>query len=207
MLAGYASASWSKTKIMGTFGGINIGPGVTDFMDGFIAGMNYWNEQKGDTVAHARRPDPNDPNSGTFTGNFESTDNAKNVTIGFLQEGADVVLPVGGPIGGGAFAAIQEQNADAVGLGVDADWYLTTPPVRPADPHCSVMKRIDNSVFQAMQRAVNGDGSAADRPQQPRERRRGPGTVPRLRQPDLAGHQGRARRAEPRDHRRRHLAV
>ena len=50
MLAGYASASWSTTGIVGTFGGINIGPGVTDFMDGFIAGVNYWNEQQSDEV-------------------------------------------------------------------------------------------------------------------------------------------------------------
>jgi len=156
MLAGYASSSWTKTKKMGEFGGINIGPGVTDFMDGFIAGMNYWNEQKGDTVSMLGGRDPNDPNSGTFTGDFESTDNAKNVTIGFLQEGADVVLPVGGPIGGGTFAAIEEQGADAVGLGVDADWYLTTPQYDPLIL-TSVMKRIDNSVFQAVQRAVNGE--------------------------------------------------
>ena len=41
MLAGYARPSWSKTGIVGTFGGINIGPAVTDFMDGFIAGVEY----------------------------------------------------------------------------------------------------------------------------------------------------------------------
>lgn len=156
MLAGYASASWSKTGIMGTFGGINIGPGVTDFMDGFIAGMNYWNEQKGGSVRMLGGRDPNDPASGTFTGDFESTDNAKNVTIGFLQEGADVILPVGGPIGGGTFAAIEEQGADAVGLGVDADWCLTAPTTCSLTL-VSIMKRIDNSVFDAVQRAVNGD--------------------------------------------------
>jgi basic membrane protein A len=156
MLAGYASASWSKTGVMGTFGGINIGPGVTDFMDGFIAGMNYWNEQKGDDVRMLGGRDPSDAQSGTFTGNFESTDDAKNITVGMLQEGADVILPVGGPIGGGTFAAIEEQSADAVGLGVDADWCLTAPNSCPLTL-VSIMKRIDNSVFDAVQRAVNGD--------------------------------------------------
>ncbi|HET6380824.1 MAG TPA: BMP family ABC transporter substrate-binding protein [candidate division Zixibacteria bacterium] len=156
MLAGYAAASWSKTDIMGTFGGINIGPGVTDFMDGFIAGMNYWNEQKGESVRMLGGRDPLDPASGTFTGDFTSTDNAKNVTIGFLQEGADVILPVGGPIGQGTFAAIREQNADAVGLGVDVDWTQTVPEY--ADLMLvSIIKRIDNSVFQAIERAVNGE--------------------------------------------------
>jgi basic membrane protein A len=156
MLAGYASASWTKTGVMGTFGGINIGPGVTDFMDGFIAGMNYWNEQKGDDVTMLGGRDPNDAASGTFTGNFDSTDDAKNVTIGFLQEGADVILPVGGPIGQGTFAAIREQGADAVGLGVDVDWTETVPDY--ADLMLvSIIKRIDNSVFAAIERAVNGD--------------------------------------------------
>ena len=61
MLAGYASASWSKTGIVGTFGGINIGPGVTDFMDGFIAGVNYWNEQKGEDVRVLGGRVPTDP--------------------------------------------------------------------------------------------------------------------------------------------------
>jgi basic membrane protein A and related proteins len=156
MLAGYAAASWSKTGIMGTFGGINIGPGVTDFMDGFIAGMNYYNEQNGTDVRMLGGRDPSNPDSGTFTGNFESTDDAKNVTLGMLQEGADVILPVGGPIGQGTFAAIDEQGAEAVGLGVDVDWTLTVPEYSSL-MLTSIIKRIDNSVFQAIERAVNGD--------------------------------------------------
>jgi basic membrane protein A len=156
MLAGYASASWSKTGIMGAFGGINIGPGVTDFIDGFIAGTNYWNEQKGDDVTVLGGRDPNNPDSGTFTGNFDSTDDAKNVTIGMLQEGADVILPVGGPIGQGTFAAIEEQGVEAVGLGVDVDWTETVPQYQSLI-FTSIIKRIDNSVFQAIERAVNGE--------------------------------------------------
>ena len=156
MLAGYASASWSKTGIVGTFGGINIGPGVTDFMDGFIAGVNYWNEQNDADVRVLGGRDPNDPDSGTFTGNFESTDDAKNVTLGMLQEGADVILPVGGPIGGGTFAAIEEQGADAVGLGVDVDWTESAPEFTEY-LLTSIIKRIDNSVFQAVERGLNGE--------------------------------------------------
>jgi basic membrane protein A len=156
MLAGYASASWSKTGTVGTFGGINIGPGVTDFMDGFIAGVNYWNEQNDDDVRVLGGRDPNNPDSGTFTGNFESTDDAKTVTIGMLQEGADVILPVGGPIGGGTFAAIDEEGADAVGLGVDVDWTESAPQFTEWIL-TSIIKRIDNSVFQAVERGLNGE--------------------------------------------------
>ena len=156
MLAGYASASWSKTGIVGTFGGINIGPGVTDFMDGFIAGVNYWNEEQGADVRVLGGRVPSDPDSGTFTGNFDSTDDAKNVTQGMLDEGADVILPVGGPIGGGTFAAIDESGAEAVGLGVDVDWTESAPGNTPW-LLTSIIKRIDNSVFQAVERGLNDE--------------------------------------------------
>ena len=156
MLAGYASASWSKTGVVGTFGGINIGPGVTDFMDGFIAGVNYWNEQNGDDVTVLGGRVPTDPDSGTFTGNFESTDDAAAVTNGMLQEDADVILPVGGPIGQGTFAAIEQSGLEAVGLGVDVDWTQTVPEYSHL-MLTSIIKRIDNSVFQAVERALNGE--------------------------------------------------
>lgn len=158
MLAGYASASWSKTKVMGTFGGINIGGPVTDFMDGFVAGANYWNAQKDDTV----RVLGWDPvaKTGSFTGDFTSTDNGKNVTLGMLDENADVILGVGGPIGQGIFAAIRERNADAVGLGVDVDWTLTVPDY--ADLMLThILKRIDNAVFAAIERAIAATGTPA----------------------------------------------
>jgi basic membrane protein A and related proteins len=156
MLAGYASASWSRTEIMGTFGGINIGGPVTDFMDGFIAGANYWNEEQGANVRVLGGRDPNDPDSGTFTGNFDSTEDARVLSVGMLQEGADVILPVGGPIGQGTFAAIEELDVEAVGLGVDVDWTQTVPEYSHL-MLTHILKRIDISVFQAIERAVNDE--------------------------------------------------
>ncbi|CAN5543229.1 BMP family ABC transporter substrate-binding protein [soil metagenome] len=160
MLAGYASASWSRTKVMGTFGGINIGGPVTDFMDGFIAGANYWNEQNSDTVRVLGGRDPNAPDSGTFTGNFDSTDDARSLTVAMLQENADVILPVGGPIGQGTFAAIEEMDVEAVGLGVDVDWTETVPEFSEL-MLTSIIKRIDVSVYQAVERAVRDEAPQA----------------------------------------------
>lgn len=153
MLAGYAAASWSKTKKMGTYGGVQISP-VTDFMDGFVAGANYWNQQKSDTVTVLGW----DPvaKAGSFTGNFSSIDDGKTYATGFLQEGADVIMGVGGNIGQGAFEAIRDQSADAVGLGVDVDWADT----HPEDIDLlltSVLKKLQASVFAAIERGVNGD--------------------------------------------------
>ncbi|MEP7361090.1 MAG: BMP family ABC transporter substrate-binding protein [Chloroflexota bacterium] len=153
MLAGYAAASWSKTKVMGTYGGVQISP-VTDFMDGFVAGANYWNAQKNDTVSVLGW----DPvtQTGSMTGNFSSIDDGKNLATGFLQENADVIMGVGGNIGQGAFEAIRDASADAVGLGVDVDWADTHP--EDLDLLLTgVLKKLQASVFAAIQRGMNDD--------------------------------------------------
>jgi basic membrane protein A len=158
MLVGYVSAGMSKSKVMGTFGGINIGSGVTDFMDGFVAGANYWTSQSGTDVkvlgwdAVAKE--------GSFTGDFDSLDNAKALTVPMLQEGADVILPVGGPIGGGAYTALQESEALDYGIGVDVDWVVSAPQYKDI-LLTSVLKKIDVSVTAAVERAVNGDAPQA----------------------------------------------
>jgi basic membrane protein A len=138
---------------MGTYGGIQI-PTVSAFMDGFVAGANYWNQAKDDTVTVLGW----DPVAGTgsFTGNFSSIDDGKTLSTGFLQEGADVIMGVGGAIGQGAFEAIRDQDADAVGIGVDVDWADT----HPEDLDLlltSVLKKLQQSVFLAVQRAINGE--------------------------------------------------
>ena len=69
-----------------------------------------------------------------------------------LQEGADVILPVGGPIGRARSRPSRSSGAEAVGLGVDVDWTLTVPDYTPdADQH---HQAIDNSVFQAVERGL-----------------------------------------------------
>jgi basic membrane protein A and related proteins len=154
MLAGYVSAGMSKSGIMGTFGGINIGGGVTDFMDGFVAGANYYNKEAGKAVSvlgwDAVKKE------GSFTGDFESLDNAKALTVPMLQEGADVILPVGGPIGGGAYTALQESNAEDYGIGVDVDWVQSAPQYKDV-LLTSILKKIDVSVTAAVERAVKGE--------------------------------------------------
>ena len=158
MLVGYVSSGMSKSGIMGTFGGINIGAGVTDFMDGFVAGANYYNKEKGASVRvlgwDAVKKE------GSFTGDFESTDNAKQLTVPMLQEGADVILPVGGPIGGGAYAALQESAAEDYGIGVDVDWVVSAPQFKDV-LLTSVLKKIDVSVAAAVFRAATDVPAAA----------------------------------------------
>lgn len=153
MLAGYASAAWSKTHVMGTFGGKNIGGPVTDFMDGFVAGANYYDKAKG-TKTTVLGWDPV-KKTGSFTGNFSSIDDGKTLALGFLDENADVCLGVGGAIGQGCMAAIQEKGVTGAGLGVDVDWYKSVPTYKSLIL-TSILKKIDVSVTAAIEHAFNG---------------------------------------------------
>jgi basic membrane protein A len=152
MLAGYASASWSKTHVLGTFGGINIGGPVTDFMDGLVAGAHYYDKAKGTTTTILGWDAVK--KTGSFTGNFSSIEDGKTIALGFLDENADVCLGVGGPIGQGCFAAIQERKAAAVGLGVDVDWYVSVPQYKSLIL-TSILKKIDISVTAAIKRGLD----------------------------------------------------
>ncbi len=103
-LAGYAAAGMTKTGKVGTFGGIKI-PTVTIFMKGFEAGVKYYNQQNNKTVAVLGWDTAKD--DGLFTGNFNSTDDGRKFAESLMQEGADIIMPVAGPVGLGSAACLQ----------------------------------------------------------------------------------------------------
>ena len=63
----------SESGTVATYGGINIPP-VTVFMDGFLQGVNYYNEENGTEVEVLGW----DGTDGSFAGNFENLDDGKN---------------------------------------------------------------------------------------------------------------------------------
>lgn len=126
-LAGYLAAGSTKTGKVATFGGQEI-PTVTIFMDGFAEGVNYYNQQKGKDVSLLGWDV--DKQTGSFTGDFEDTGKGKTTTQNFLNEGADIVMPVAGPVGNGAMDAVNGFNSDepknpARIIWVDSDGYET----------------------------------------------------------------------------------
>jgi basic membrane protein A len=148
-LAGYASAAVSETGKLGTFGGINI-PTVTIFMDGFLAGANHHNTEKGTAVEVLGW----DGSDGLFTGDFENQDNGRNTAQSLLDEGADVVLPVAGPVGLGAAAAVRDAGTGKL-VWVDTDGCESAADFCPLFL-TSIMKRMDVAVFDTIEGAVNG---------------------------------------------------
>jgi basic membrane protein A len=152
-MAGYASASYSKSKIVGTFGGGNFST-VSIFMDGFAQGVDYWNEQKGDSVSvlgwdRAKQ-------DGLFTGSFVAGQEAINAAQGLVDQGADVLLPVGGEIYQSAASVIRDSGKDIALLGVDADVFETDPTVGEL-LLTSVLKAVDVGVEEAVLKAGQGD--------------------------------------------------
>jgi len=154
-LAGYVAAGMSKTGKVGTFGGIKIPP-VTIFMVGYEQGVKYYNK-KHDTNVEVLgwETDLNKEGfgDGLFTGNFESTDDGRRFAESLMDEGADVIMPVAGPVGLGTAAAVEERGAMMVG--VDTDWYISAPEFKQVYL-TSVLKNMDVAVFEAVKAVVEG---------------------------------------------------
>lgn len=151
MLAGYLAAGMTKTGKVATFGGIQL-PTVTIFMKGFEAGVKYYNEQKGTSVEVLGWDSASD--SGSFTGNFDSQDDGRAFAESFVQEGADIIMPVAGPVGLGSAAVCKETGACMI-IGVDADWFDTANEYKDVTL-TSVLKKIDVAVFDTVRDAKDG---------------------------------------------------
>lgn len=156
-LGGYAAAAYSDAAgvaKVGTFGGLQIPP-VTIFMDGFIQGAEQFNtDAKKDVKTFGWDVKGQ---KGAFTGGFEANDTAKQTAQGILDQGVDVILPVGGPIYQSAAAAIKD---DTVMIGVDSDVAVSDPSVSDKIL-VSIMKRIDQSVYDSVKSAAEGKFDAA----------------------------------------------
>ena len=127
-LAGYLAAAYSTTKVIGTYGGLDI-PAVTTFMDGFYYGAKAYEEETG-TADHRSRSRPDRRQPATFTDpslNFGDTEGAKSISAGQLADGADVIFPVAGGLFASTAEAINESGTPAVFLGVDKNVAVTSP--------------------------------------------------------------------------------
>jgi basic membrane protein A and related proteins len=152
-LAGYVAAATTETGTVGTYGGINI-PTVTIFMNGFAAGIDYYNEQEDGNVElvgwDAEQQD------GSFTGDFEDQSKGRDTTEQLIDEGADIIMPVAGPVGQGSIEAIRAGGGNerliwvdtdgCVSVADDCDLFLT-----------SVVKNMDVAVRDTITAAAEGD--------------------------------------------------
>jgi basic membrane protein A len=71
-----------------------------------------------------------------------------------MDEGADVIMPVAGPVGLGTAAAILERG-NAYLIGVDSDWYESAPEYKSI-VLTSVLKKLNVSVVEAARAIADG---------------------------------------------------
>lgn len=150
-LAGYLGAGVTETGKLGTFGGIQIPP-VTDFMDGYVLGAAYYNEVHG-TDVEVLGWDPASA-TGLFTGNFESTDDGRAMGESLMDEGADIIMPVAGPVGLGTAAAAQERGGVYI-IGVDNDWAIVNEDYADITL-TSILKNMDAVTFAVIESVLDG---------------------------------------------------
>lgn len=154
-LAGYLAAAMTKTGKVGIFGGIPL-PTVNIFMVGFEQGVKYYNQQHGTNVevlGWETDPSAEGCGNGSFTGNFESTDDGRRLAESMMDEGADIIVPVAGPVGLGSAAACQERGTMLIG--VDTDWFISAPEYKEVYL-TSILKNMDVAVFDAIEAEVEG---------------------------------------------------
>ncbi|WP_402464306.1 BMP family lipoprotein [Isoptericola aurantiacus] len=151
-LAGYLSAGYSEAGKVGTFGGAPY-PTVTIFMDGFKQGVEYYNQAND---AKVELIGYNGGEDGAFTGEFVANETAKTTAKNILDQGVDVILPVGGPIYQSAIAAIEDSGRDVALIGVDADFYESDPTTQPY-VLTSILKKMDVSTYEAVLAAGQGE--------------------------------------------------
>ena len=143
-LAGYLAAGMSKTGKIGTFGGMEL-PTVTIFMKAYEQGAAHYNKIHGTNVQVL--------GGGFFVGNFESTDDGRRAGESLMDEGADIIMPVAGPVGLGTAEVVKERGGMLIG--VDADMFFSSPEHKEI-LLTSVLKNMDVAVFEAIQRVKDG---------------------------------------------------
>ena len=155
-LAGYLAAAQSTTKVVGTYGGMQI-PAVTDFMTGFYNGAMAWGTDNGTTVKVVGWNPANE--TGDFIGDFTpNSGTSKAIAAAQIQAGADVLFPVGGDQFGAVSEALTEAGVDGRMVGVDKDIAATSPEYSKW-VLTSAEKRMTNAVYDII-KAIAVDGQA-----------------------------------------------
>lgn len=138
-LVGMMAAKKSRSGVVGFIGGMDI-PLIHKFATGYEEG------------AHAV-----DPNIQVLVNYVGVTDAAwnnpgkgKELAVAQIGRGADVIFTAAGNSGLGAFDAAEQYNKLVIGVDSNQNW------VKPGFVLTSMVKRVDNAVFQIVQDRVNG---------------------------------------------------
>ncbi|MFC7456550.1 BMP family protein [Brachybacterium sp. GCM10030267] len=153
-LAGYLAAGTTETGKVATYGGVDL-PTVTIFMDGFVDGVAHYNETH-DAEVEALGWNK-ETQEGSIVGTFEDQSKGKAVSDEFYSAGADIIMPVAGPVGAGTLASAKEGEGRKV-IWVDSDGYETnsSDPEAQSRILTSVMKEMTTATEDVITGAAEG---------------------------------------------------
>lgn len=132
----------NSEKLIGFLGGMDI-PGINDFLVGYIQGALYI--------------DPEIKIATTYAGTFSDPAKGKELGLGMYNMGVDIAFNVAGQTGLGLIDAAYETKKYAIGVDSDQSLlYAETEPDKAEIVLTSVVKQIDNTIFEGVQRAIDG---------------------------------------------------
>jgi basic membrane protein A and related proteins len=155
-LGGYLAAGLSKSGTVGVYGNEAIPP-VELYMTGYVYGVDYYNKTNNANIKVIGW----DPlaKTGQFVGSFTDVNKGKLITQAEIQQGADVIFPVAGPIDAGTATAVRAAGGPKAGyymLWVDSDGCVSNPD--GCDVIVStVQKNIQPSLYAVISKTVNGN--------------------------------------------------
>ena len=160
--AAYAALKNPKAPKVATYGGEQFSS-VTDYMDGFYDGVQYFNSKMKKNVQVLGWNEKTQ--KGTFIGSFSDTATARADSVAFLGQGATTIFPVAGNDGLGTTSAVRTWNA-AHKLKANVEWVDTDGCVSDA-ADCnlfltSVTKGVTASVKAAVLDQASGTFAGGD---------------------------------------------
>ncbi len=142
-LAGVLAASMTQTGQIGFVGGMD-NTVIYDFLVGYIQG--------------AQTVKPDIKVASAFVGNFSDSARAKELATSQFNMGADLIFSCASTAGDGTVQAGRELGKMVIGVDSDqAMVYQETDPETAQLIPTSVLKRVDMSLFQAVEAAQKGE--------------------------------------------------
>ena len=141
-LAGAVAASATKTGTIGFVGGMENNV-INDFLVGYIQGAKQVKEDIKMSIG--------------YVGNFNDSAKAKELTLAQINQNADIIYQVASTAGLGVIDGATEKDKFAIGVDSDqAAAFMETDKVKAEHILTSALKRVDESLFRAIQLEQEG---------------------------------------------------
>jgi basic membrane protein A len=142
-LVGYLAGLASKTGTLGFIGGMDI-PLIHRFELGYEEGVKAANPKAKVLINYA----------GITSEAWANPSRGKELALGQIANGADIIFHAAGATGMGVFDAVEEKGKLAIGVDSNQNW------VKPGKILTSMLKRVDTAVFYTIYRTMKNQFEA-----------------------------------------------